>query len=127
MESTIFLASLWGPALLAVGIGFFLSREHYRRIYRDIQREPFALLLFGMAGLATALVHINVHNVWNNLPEMIISFLGWGLLIKSTLFLVMPNFTDKMGDRIAKTNLVNFAGTIMTVLGVYLSWVAYFA
>lgn len=127
MENTIFLASMWGPAMLAVGIGFFMSKRHYQKIYRDIQREPFALLIFGMAGIAAAIAQISMHNVWGNLTEVIISFLGWGLLLKSILFLVMPNFTDKIGNRVARANLVGMAGTVMIVIGGYLSWIAYLA
>ena len=127
MESTtMFLAGLWGPAILAVGIGFFVSREHYLRIYRDIQREPFALLVFGMAGIAAAIAQISVHNVWDTLPEMLISFLGWAMLLKSLAFMIMPNITDKVGDNVAsKSTLVTTAGIIMLVAGGYLTWLAY--
>lgn len=127
MESTtMFLAGLWGPAILAVGIGFFISREHYLRIYRDMQREPFALLVFGMAGIAAAIAQISVHNVWNTLPEMLISFLGWAMLLKSLAFMIMPNITDKVGDSVAsKSTLITTAGVIMLVAGGYLTWLAY--
>jgi len=122
----MFLASMWGPAILAVGIGFFVSREHYLRIYRDIQREPFALLAFGMAGIAAAIAQISVHNVWGTLPEMLISFLGWAMLLKSLAFMIMPNITDKVGDSVAsKSTLVTTAGVIMLVAGGYLTWLAY--
>lgn len=127
MESTtMFLAGLWGPAILAVGIGFFVSREHYLRIYRDIQREPFALLVFGMAGIAAAIAQISVHNVWDTLPEMLISFLGWAMLLKSLSFMIMPNIADKLSDIVAsKSTLITTAGVIMLVAGGYLTWLAY--
>ena len=122
----MFLAGLWGPAILAVGIGFFVSREHYLRIYRDIQREPFALLVFGMAGIAAAIAQISVHNVWDTLPEMLISFLGWAMLLKSLSFMIMPNIADKLSDIVAsKSTLITTAGVIMLVAGGYLTWLAY--
>ncbi len=128
MESTtMFLASLWGPAILAVGVGVFVSREHYLRIYRDIQREPFALLVFGMAGIAAAIAQINIHNVWETLPEMIISFLGWALLLKSLTLMIMPNITDKLAGRIAaNSTLITIVGITMLLIGGYLSWLSYF-
>ena len=40
MESTtLFLAQLWGPAILAIGLGVMVNKGHYTRIYREIQRE----------------------------------------------------------------------------------------
>jgi len=123
----MFLASLWGPAILAVGVGVFVSREHYLRIYRDIQREPFALLVFGMAGIAAAIAQINIHNVWETLPEMIISFLGWALLLKSLTLMIMPNITDKLAGRIAaNSTLITIVGITMLLIGGYLSWLSYF-
>lgn len=122
----MFLAGLWGPAILAVGIGFFVSREHYLRIYRNIQREPFALLVFGMAGIAAAIAQINIHNVWETLPEMIISFLGWALLLKSLTFIIMPNIADKLSDRVAaNSSMITAVGVAMLIIGGYLSWLAY--
>ena len=39
METTLFLAKLWGPAILAVGIGVFFSRSYYIKIYRDLEKS----------------------------------------------------------------------------------------
>lgn len=125
-ETTIFLAGLWGPAILAVGIGFFVSREHYLRIYRDIQREPLALLMFGMAGIAVAILHITAHNTWDTGLEMIISFLGWALLLKAVVMTIMPNFTDKFGDKVStNSTMLTIIGLVMVGVGAYLTYAAY--
>lgn len=128
MESiTIFLAQLWGPVLLAVGIGVFVSKSFYARIYRDIEKEPMALLLFGFIGTAAGIVHIQVHNVWDNLPEIIISLLGWMLLAKALVFLIKPGLADQWGNKVTKTNkLVPFVTVVAVILGAYLTWVGYF-
>ena len=46
METTLFLAKLWGPAILAVGIGVFVSRNYYIKIYLDLEKDALAVLLF---------------------------------------------------------------------------------
>jgi hypothetical protein len=127
METTTsFLAQIWGPTILAVSLGVFISRKYYIKIYTDLQKESLAVLLFGMIAVATGIVHIKFHNVWDTLPEFIISFLGWGLLVKGLLFLLAPKFVDKAGDFEAKSKLVPVAGILMLVVGIYLSWIGYF-
>ncbi len=54
MNTTTFLAQVWGPAILAVGIGIFVSRSFYAKIYGDLEKEPLACLIFGK-GLAFAI------------------------------------------------------------------------
>jgi hypothetical protein len=127
MEMTVFLAGLWGPAILAMGAGVFISRNHYVRIYREIQREPFALLVFGLAGIMLGLWHVQVHNVWGTLVEIIISLFGWALLAKALVFIVKPDIADNWGDWVAASKLIPIVGVATVVLGAYLTWFAYFA
>lgn len=125
METTIFLAKLWGPVIIAFGLGVFISRAYYIKVYRDLEKSPLALLVFGMVAMTAGLAHIITHNVWGSLPEGLISFFGWALMIKGLLFIVYPNFVDKTGDWWAKNKLIPLAGTFCLIIGFYLSWLAY--
>ncbi|MEX2340995.1 MAG: hypothetical protein WD605_01605 [Candidatus Paceibacterota bacterium] len=127
MESiTIFLAQLWGPALLAMGVGIFVSKGYYTKIYRDIEKEPLALLLFGFVGVAAGIAHIQAHNVWSNLPEIIVSLLGWILLAKAFVFLIKPKLADEWGNRVGNAKMIPTATAVAVVIGGYLTWVGYF-
>lgn len=126
MDTTLFLAQLWGPAILAVGVGTFVSRNYYIRIYRDLEKAAFAVLVFGMAAMAAGIAQVSVHNTWGSLPEILVTLLGWGLFIKGTLFVAWPDFVDLMGDWAVYTKLIPLAGVAMLLIGGYLSWFAYF-
>lgn len=127
MENTIFLSQLWGPTILAVGVGVFVSRQYYVGIYRDLEKSPLAVLLFGMIGMMLGIVHVMAHTSWISLADSIVTILGWGLLVKAALFLVAPGFVDKAGDAWADMKLIPVAGTLMLVVGAYLTWIGYFA
>ena len=127
MDITTFLAQIWGPIFLAVGIGVFVSREYYLKIYRDLEKQTLAMLVFGMVAMAVGIAQVSVHNVWNNLPQVIISFFGWATLLKGAMFLIAPKFVDRSGDWAANTKLIPVVGGFMLLVGVYLSWVGYFA
>ena len=127
MDITIFLAKLWGPAVLAVGLGIFISRNYYVKIYRDLEKDALAVLLFGMVAMTVGAAHIFFHNVWSTFPQMFVSFLGWGLFVKGTLFVVTPNLVDKAGDFWVSKHLIPIAGVLTLIGGIYLSWIGYLA
>ncbi len=112
---------LWGPVLLAVGLGFFTSRKHYLKIYRDLEKQSFAVFMFAIVAIAAGVAQIQAHNVWSTFPEIVVSILGWGLLIKGIIFAIAPRFVDQAADWEAKSKLVPLAGALMIVLGAYLT------
>lgn len=125
MDITTFLAQLWGPVMLAVGLGIFVSRTYYIKIYRDLEKDVLAVLLFGMVAMTAGLTHVLYHNLWNTFPQILVSIVGWSLLAKGLLFIVVPAFVDKVGDGWANMKLIPFAGVLMLLVGGYLSWFAY--
>lgn len=123
---TLFLAQIWGPVILAVGVGVFVSRSYYLRVYRDLEKDALAVLVFGLVATTVGLLQVQVHNTWDTVPEILVSLLGWGLLLKGLAFLVVPNFVDRSGNIAAKSGLIHIVGGAMLLLGIYLSWLAYF-
>jgi hypothetical protein len=127
MNTTIFLAQIWGPVLVLIGLGVFFSKDYYIRIYRDLEKEKFATLIFGMMAVAAGITHILAHNIWDGLLPTIITLLGWGLLLKGAVFTVFPKFADQKADWAVDSKLLPASATLMIILGVYLSWVGYLA
>ena len=126
MDITTFLAQIWGPILIAIAFGFFFSTKYYIRIYRDLEKESFAVLFFGMVAMAGGIAHILAHNIWGNLSQIIVSLLGWGVLIKGIICVAFPKLADRGGEWALNTKVVPAAGIIVLILGAYLSWVGYF-
>lgn len=126
MNITIFLAQIWGPIILTVGLGIFLSHSFYIRIYRDLEKETLSVLLFGMLAMMLGIAHVQVHNLWDTLPQVVVSILGWGLLVKGIVFTALPKVADMGGKVVARFKLVSSAGIFMLLIGVYLSWFGYF-
>lgn len=122
---TLFLAQLWGPAILAVGLGVFINKGHYAKIYREVEREGLALLAVGLAGIMLGIWHVQVHNVWSTPTEIIVSLFGWGLLLKATLFVIKPDFVNSWGDFVVTSKLIPAVGGVAVALGAYLTWVGY--
>jgi hypothetical protein len=127
MDITTFLAQLWGPVMLAIGIGIFTSRAYYVRIYRELEKDAPAVLIFGMVAMAAGIAQISYHNIWDTLPQVVVSLLGWGALAKGAVFIIAPKFVDRAGDRWANLKMIPFAGGIVLLIGAYLTWFSYLA
>ncbi len=126
MDTTTFLAQLWGPAILAVGVGIFISPKYYTRVYRDLEKETLSVLLFAMVAISGAITQIHFHNIWGSFTQIVISLLGWMLLAKGLAMAIVPGFVDRGGDFQVKSNLIPAGGVVMVILGAYLSWVGFF-
>lgn len=122
-----FLASLWGPVLLAIGLGIFFSRPYYKMVYRNLQDETLATFTLGIAGIVLGILQISSYNVWESFTTGLVSFLGWGTLAKGLVFTIFPKLADKGGEMFLHTRLLLAAGAVMVVIGAYLSWLAYIA
>ncbi len=127
MDITIFLAQMWGPVLLAIGLGFLFSGKYYLKIYRELDKQSFAVFTFALLAIAGGVAQIQAHNVWGTFPEVVISILGWGLLVKGIIFALAPRFVNRTAEAEAKMNLIPLAGTLMVMLGIYLSWLGLLA
>ncbi|MEX0910134.1 MAG: hypothetical protein WDZ73_00035 [Candidatus Paceibacterota bacterium] len=123
---TIFLAQIWGPILIAMSAGVFVNRNYYLKIYRNLDKETLAVLCFGLVALVLGIVHIGSHNVWSSGPQIIISFLGWALLIKGLILTIKPQLAERAGGWVISSNLISIMGAVSLVLGLYLTWVGYF-
>jgi len=126
MDTTQFFAQIWGPVLIAVGLGFFVSHSYYIKMYRDLEGAPFAVLIFGMFAMAAGVGHVLMHNIWDTSLEMIVSALGWGLLIKGFICVVAPSFIEKAGGLVLVRKSLSAIGGALIILGAYLTWMSYF-
>lgn len=126
MNTTIILSQLWGPILLALGIGFFTSRSYYSNLYRNLDQQSFAVFLFSILAIALGIIQIQAHNVWETPLQIIISVLGWGTFLKGFVFAIAPRVVDRSAQWEADKKLIPVAGALMFILGVFLTWVSYF-
>lgn len=125
--TTLFIAQIWGPVIFAVALGIFMSRSYYVKIYRDLERDALAVFMFGMVAMTAGITQILFHNSWGTLPEIVVSVIGWGLLVKGSAFIIAPKIVDRAGDWWANMKLIPLAGVVCLLIGGYLSWFGYFA
>ena len=78
-----------------------------------------------------ALVHfplgafiVAFHNVWHGIPAIVVTVIGWGLVIKSTIYFVFPRQGIRMLGTISMERSWQFvaAGVFSMALAVWIFW-----
>ena len=126
-EMTLFLAQIFGPVLGLVGLGILLNRSFYMKAFKDFSKEGFNFMMIVMAMLAIGVIMVMKHFLWGSFPEILISVIGLGFLVKGALLAVMPKAFDSLIKAVLSKGLMLFVGGLWLVGGLYLSYVGFIA
>jgi hypothetical protein len=130
MNTSKSLARLMGPILLVIGIGmaFGLMMEGagYSNVLKEFIANRALIFLTGVLALLAGVAIVNVHNVWVPDWRVIITVLGWLLVLRGVMLLVFPLTVQVFGDRVAASEAGVTAGAALTfVLGAILCMMGY--
>src|SRR4029077_3388457 len=92
MAISVFLARLLGPLLLIVGAGILINPKPFRTMAGEVIRSLTLVYLFGLLDLAAGLAIVLVHNIWVVNWRVIITLLGWLMLIRGAVRVLAPEF-----------------------------------
>jgi uncharacterized membrane protein len=126
-ETTLFLAQVIGPTLAILGLGMLINSSFYLKVMKDIFEPKGAFLITNMAMLATGMAMMSKHFLWGSLPEILVTIVGLGILIKGILASLMPNAFDNLVDTMTKAGALSFGGLIWVIGGGYLTWLGFLA
>jgi hypothetical protein len=126
MQTSIFIARLLGPVLLIAGIAMLVNRRRLDAIVQELFGSPLLLLLLGIIDFTVGLAIVLTHNVWTADWRVIITLLGWALIVRGAVRMLIPEQAKAFGAKLLKNSTVICASLGATIaLGVVLSWFGY--
>jgi hypothetical protein len=126
MATSIFLARLLGPILLAVGAGILINPKPFHTMASEVVRSITLVYLFGLADFAAGLAIVLTHNVWAASWRVLITILGWLMLIRGAVRILAPEaIMGFAGKVIRNKQLVPISGVVTGVLGLVLCYFGY--
>ena len=114
------IAKVYSVGLLVIGVSHLLHPKLWSEFFAAVLRTRYAALLIGMFTLPQALLIVVGHNVWSG-PATLITIAGWGMLVKSTLYLLRPRIAERLvaiGATASRSYSV--VGAVMAALGLLL-------
>jgi len=126
MQPAVFIARLVGPAFVAVGLGVLLNGPFYTSLLAEATRSPTLIYFSGLISLIPGLAILNVHRTWTSDWRVIITILGWLLVIGGVIRIVLPATTAALAaDLYSKPAVLLFVSAIVIVVGGFLTFVGY--
>lgn len=128
METSQLLARIIGPYMLIASIGLFVSRDLYVKIIDDLRGQTMLMLTMGAFVLIMGLVLLQFHNVWTLDWRVLVTVIGWIMVIKGALAMIAPDILMKVANNyVGNPALLNIQAVLAGLFGAYMSYQGYFA
>jgi hypothetical protein len=121
MASTVTQVFSW--VLLTLGLSYMFQAEVWIRLVKDAMANTHKYYTLYLLILITGLVVVTEHNSWSLDWNVVITFFGWAMVIKSAVFFIAPQlmepFTKLIDMGFIKT-WIRTAGAVVATLGAIL-------
>ena len=122
MEASIQL--LFAIVFFILGLSHLLQPMAWLCFFKMLEQKGEAgVLAIALLTMPPGLLIAVYHPVWTGIP-LVLSLIGWGYLIKSSLYLVFPALGLRVLSRLSEANAGKFCwvGLVMTFFGALLAW-----
>ncbi|MBS4730257.1 hypothetical protein MSM1_18670 [Mycobacterium sp. SM1] len=125
---TRMFARVLGPFFAIVPTTVALRGSYMQVLFTEFQANPMWPWLYGAILLLFGLVVIAFHQYWRSLAAIIVSAVGWFLVVRGLLLLTVPRVYSAAGNAVYRSGAtaviwVLFAG--LALAGLYLTYVGW--
>jgi hypothetical protein len=124
--TAIWISKFLGPIIVALAIRMVFAPTSLQETTRRFLADGPLVLITGVLALAAGLSIVNTHNVWVLDWTLIVTLLGWALVLGGASRIVAPRIVDQVGgammDRPTTTRII---GSFWGVLGAFLVFKGY--
>ena len=128
METSIFIARIFGLCYLIIGAGFMFNRKAFGQVMDDFCKNAALVFYGGILALVIGVVIILTHNVWVANWTVMITIIGWLGLIKGIWIIFFPNTVSKFMQAYQRNESLPIVHSIgALIFGVVLTFFGFFA
>lgn len=119
-------ARVIGPFLVAMAIAAVTRGSHLRTLLADFGATEVWPWVAGAFILLGGLAIVAFHQYWRGAAAIIVSVLGWLLVVRGLFLLFFPStFTSLANDIVGATAVWQTAYVVMALIGLYLTYVGW--
>lgn len=126
MNVSIFLAQFFGLYLLLIAIPLIGNPAHFFERYQASFEHEAIQLFSGFFHLMLGLVYILLHNLWVNDWRIVITLIGWLVLLEGISIVYFPTQTKNIFRKYVREIPPYLWGTVCLCLSVFLIYKGFF-
>jgi hypothetical protein len=96
MTITTFVARFFSVSLFVVGLSHAMQPKQWRDFFLLLKQTGVAGIIIAMFTFPVGLMLVVGHNIWVFDVPVIITISGWGMIIKSLTYALIPGRAEKM-------------------------------
>lgn len=125
METGLFLARAWGLYMFLMSLAFLVNPQQLTQI-ATLAKEKSFILIAGILSLLIGILAVLSFNVWSMSWHGLVTFMGWGALLKGFMLIAYPSFYERKIDFFLKNSAhMMWWMLLVLALGAYLTYVGF--
>lgn len=125
-RTTQLFARVLGPFLVVVPLTAALRAPQMQTLLADFEANPLWPWVVGAYVFLLGLVVVALHSSWTNPAAVIVSALGWLLVLRGVLLMAFPAAFMAAANAVIGAGLVWRIGyAALALVGLYLTWVGW--
>ena len=126
MELSNFLANVFGISIIAVSLSLLSYPKIIKKIFESMQNEP-TLFFTGVVSFVIGISMILTHNIWVYDWKVIVTILGWAILLKGVIRLFLPDMVMGIARRMKNSQWITFILVLNVIFGCVLVYFGFTA
>lgn len=124
---SLLLGKIVGVTMAISGLSLLLKRKEWLAVTKEVITNPTFLNTAALVEFILGLIIVLMHPIWIPCWPVIITILGWLMMIGSALYLLLPHdkFASPLIKKFNKTSWIAIKGAILLIIGLYISIMAF--
>jgi len=123
---SIFLSKIIGLFFIILSIAYLINPHHCKKVMHDITASYGMSSLVGSIGIIIGLIIIINHNIWDDFHQIVISLIGWIILILGLVFVFFPKSVSHSTKSMQKKHGWVWLNLIILIIGIFLTYLGFF-
>jgi hypothetical protein len=124
--NTIFLSKVIGIFFIITSIAYLINPHHCKKVIHDITSSYGLSAFCGSIGIILGTIIILCHNLWVNYLEIVVSLIGWLILITGLVFVFFPKSISHRAKKMHHHHGLIWINLILLLVGIFLSYMGFF-
>lgn len=119
-------ARVLGPLLGILSVAVLLRTDNLMPIVSEFTASAVWPWVTGVFVTAAGIAVVTFHRTWRGATALIVSLLGWMMLVKGVLLLIVPSSLDSVANRlVGATAAVPVVYSLLALVSLYLSYMGW--